>query len=55
MAQKASSSKSASGRSGSRDGRRDEGVMMVGPNFKVGKKIGAGNFGELRIGGMETV
>ena len=26
------------------------GVMMVGPNFRVGKKIGCGNFGELRIG-----
>uniref|UniRef100_A0A0B7BAW3 non-specific serine/threonine protein kinase n=1 Tax=Arion vulgaris TaxID=1028688 RepID=A0A0B7BAW3_9EUPU len=26
------------------------GVMMVGPNFKVGKKIGCGNFGELRVG-----
>lgn len=27
-----------------------DGVMMVGPNFRVGKKIGSGNFGELRIG-----
>lgn len=26
------------------------GVMMVGPNFRVGKKIGCGNFGELRLG-----
>uniref|UniRef100_A0AAF5Q101 non-specific serine/threonine protein kinase n=3 Tax=Wuchereria bancrofti TaxID=6293 RepID=A0AAF5Q101_WUCBA len=26
------------------------GVLMVGPNFKVGKKIGCGNFGELRLG-----
>jgi hypothetical protein len=25
--------------------------MMVGPNYRVGKKIGAGNFGELRLGG----
>jgi len=25
-------------------------VLMVGPNFKVGKKIGSGNFGELRLG-----
>lgn len=25
-------------------------VMMVGQNFKVGKKIGAGNFGEIRLG-----
>lgn len=26
------------------------GVLMVGPNYKVGKKIGCGNFGELRLG-----
>ncbi|XP_045482497.1 casein kinase I isoform X1 [Harmonia axyridis] len=26
------------------------GVVMVGPNFRVGKKIGCGNFGELRLG-----
>lgn len=26
------------------------GVLMVGPNWKVGKKIGNGNFGELRLG-----
>ncbi|XP_043933423.1 casein kinase I [Protopterus annectens] len=26
------------------------GVLMVGPNFRVGKKIGCGNFGELRLG-----
>lgn len=25
-------------------------VLMVGPNFRVGKKIGSGNFGELRLG-----
>ncbi|XP_005100411.1 casein kinase I isoform X3 [Aplysia californica] len=25
-------------------------VMMVGPNYRVGKKIGCGNFGELRVG-----
>ena len=25
-------------------------MLMVGPNFRVGKKIGCGNFGELRIG-----
>lgn len=24
--------------------------MLVGPNFRVGKKIGCGNFGELRLG-----
>lgn len=27
-----------------------DGVMMVGPNFKVGKEIGRGNFGVLRLG-----
>jgi len=26
------------------------GPLMVGPNYRVGKKIGCGNFGELRIG-----
>ena len=26
---------------------------MVGPNFRVGKKIGSGNFGELRLGEAE--
>lgn len=43
----------ASGRSGRSPGRPDSsnsGVMMVGPNFRVGKKIGSGNFGELRLG-----
>ena len=28
------------------------GVLMVGPNFRVGKKIGCGNFGELRLGNV---
>jgi pyruvate/2-oxoacid:ferredoxin oxidoreductase beta subunit len=30
---------------------------MVGPNFRVGKKIGCGNFGELKLGelGPSTV
>lgn len=52
MAQKSSTApRSGSSRSGSKDGRpREDGVLMVGPNFKVGKKIGSGNFGELRIG-----
>ncbi|XP_070387740.1 casein kinase I isoform X1 [Dermacentor albipictus] len=31
-------------------GSSNSGVLMVGPNFKVGKKIGCGNFGELRLG-----
>ena len=26
---------------------------MVGPNFRVGKKIGCGNFGELRLGELK--
>ena len=25
-------------------------VLMVGRNFRVGKRIGAGNFGEIRLG-----
>lgn len=36
---------------GDRSGRRgQESVLMVGPNYRVGKKIGSGNFGELRLG-----
>eukprot|EP00041_Stephanoeca_diplocostata_P014882 m.281509 g.281509 ORF g.281509 m.281509 type:complete len:381 (+) comp19840_c0_seq1:355-1497(+) len=38
---------------GRRDDRRagDHGApLMVGPNYRVGKKIGSGNFGELRLG-----
>ena len=31
----------------------NSGVLMVGPNFRVGKKIGCGNFGELRLGKKE--
>ena len=31
----------------------NSGVLMVGPNFRVGKKIGCGNFGELRLGKYE--
>lgn len=31
-------------------GSASSGVLMVGPNFRVGKKIGCGNFGELRLG-----
>jgi hypothetical protein len=33
-----------------RRSRDDDGSMMVGPNFKVGKKLGSGNFGELHYG-----
>ncbi|KAM6034681.1 casein kinase I isoform 3-T8 [Chlamydotis macqueenii] len=42
-----------SGRSGHNPrgtGSSTSGVLMVGPNFRVGKKIGCGNFGELRLG-----
>ncbi|MBN3316951.1 KC1G3 kinase, partial [Atractosteus spatula] len=41
-----------SGRSGHtpRGTGSSSGVLMVGPNFRVGKKIGCGNFGELRLG-----
>lgn len=28
----------------------NSGVLMVGPNYKIGRKIGSGNFGELRLG-----
>ena len=31
-------------------GSSNSGIMMVGPNFRVGRKIGSGNFGELRLG-----
>lgn len=31
------------------------GMLMVGPNFRVGKKIGCGNFGELRLGRCDTL
>ena len=45
---------SSAGRPGAphhgRTGSSTSGVLMVGPNFRVGKKIGCGNFGELRLG-----
>lgn len=28
-------------------------ALMVGTNFKVGRKLGAGNFGELRLGKID--
>ncbi|XP_038626574.1 casein kinase I isoform X3 [Tachyglossus aculeatus] len=45
-------SKTGGGRSthGTRSSGTNSGVLMVGPNFRVGKKIGCGNFGELRLG-----
>ncbi|CAH1254540.1 casein kinase I-like isoform X2 [Branchiostoma lanceolatum] len=42
-------SKSSGGRSRTHN-PSNSGVLMVGPNFRVGKKIGCGNFGELRLG-----
>ncbi|XP_066037492.1 casein kinase I isoform X6 [Chamaea fasciata] len=36
-------------------GSSNSGVLMVGPNFRVGKKIGCGNFGELRLDGIPQV
>uniref|UniRef100_G3U9D1 non-specific serine/threonine protein kinase n=1 Tax=Loxodonta africana TaxID=9785 RepID=G3U9D1_LOXAF len=39
-----------SGHSTRGTGSSSSGVLMVGPNFRVGKKIGCGNFGELRLG-----
>lgn len=46
---------SASGRGSMQSSHRQSSsgntpVLMVGPNFRVGKKIGCGNFGELRVG-----
>ncbi|TGZ72748.1 hypothetical protein CRM22_001893 [Opisthorchis felineus] len=34
----------------SRSSRESGNTLLVGPNFRVGKKIGCGNFGELRLG-----
>lgn len=40
----------SAGMHGSSGRQSSSGVLMVGPNFRVGKKIGCGNFGELRLG-----
>ena len=40
----------AASSSNSRSSAGSTSVLMVGPNFRVGKKIGCGNFGELRLG-----
>ncbi|XP_041371763.1 casein kinase I-like isoform X3 [Gigantopelta aegis] len=45
---KSSATRSSMQNRGSASG--NSGVLMVGPNFRVGKKIGCGNFGELRLG-----
>ena len=49
---KSSGRSSMSNRQG---GSGNSGVLMVGPNFRVGKKIGCGNFGELRLGKFQAV
>lgn len=41
---------SSQSRSSSSTNNSSDAVMMVGPNFKVGKEIGRGNFGVLRLG-----
>ncbi|KAF6779232.1 hypothetical protein AHF37_01882 [Paragonimus kellicotti] len=33
-----------------RSSREGSNILLVGPNYRVGKKIGCGNFGELRLG-----
>ncbi|XP_052280686.1 casein kinase I-like isoform X10 [Dreissena polymorpha] len=45
-----SSGRSSMHASGRPSGSGSSGVLMVGPNFRVGKKIGCGNFGEIRLG-----
>ncbi|XP_060553231.1 casein kinase I-like isoform X3 [Ruditapes philippinarum] len=45
-----SSGRSSMHGSSRQTGSGNSGVLMVGPNFRVGKKIGCGNFGELRLG-----
>ena len=37
-----------------RRSKDDDGALMVGPNYKVGKKLGSGNFGELHFGAMDA-
>jgi len=44
------SSRTRSNMAQSRTTSGSSSVLMVGPNFRVGKKIGCGNFGELRLG-----
>lgn len=53
-------SKSSAGTRGNMHSSRhsifsSSGVLMVGPNFRVGKKIGCGNFGELRLGRLHSI
>lgn len=44
------SSRTRSNMAQARSASSSSSVLMVGPNFRVGKKIGCGNFGELRLG-----
>lgn len=37
-------------RSMSNPSQDDPEALMVGTNYKVGRKLGSGNFGELRLG-----
>ena len=58
-----SSTRNKNGSSGHRSGHGSRGssssggsnVLMVGPNFRVGRKIGCGNFGELRLGIIKKI
>jgi casein kinase 1 gamma len=43
-------SRPSRGRDDGRKGGDTGAPLMVGPNYRVGKKIGSGNFGELRLG-----
>ena len=46
---------SGRGMHSNRQSSGNSGVLMVGPNFRVGKKIGCGNFGELRLGMLHLI
>jgi len=41
---------SGAGTHGSFSRQNSSSSLMVGGNYRVGKKIGSGNFGELRLG-----
>lgn len=47
---KKSRQSSGAGHQSSQPSSSNASVLMVGPNFRVGKKIGCGNFGEIRLG-----
>lgn len=50
MAEKKGTDRKKESRHSGRRSETSEDVLMVGPNFRVGKRIGSGNFGELRLG-----